>query len=89
MAVVSSWTELSPARELGSFMDNVLSLSQNLQKESGYHPAYLQLRLWESREQQSCTKYLFLEGDTPLALRLLPDGRLHRGILLESEARRV
>lgn len=33
MAVVSGWTEPSPARELGFFKDNVLSLSALAKRE--------------------------------------------------------
>lgn len=96
MAVVRDWTELSPSKKLGSFMNNVLfpllapqklnrvdTIKCISSKSSGGGDS-------SNLNDKSCTKTnLFLKDNILLPLRLVADRCLCRGILLESEARRA
>lgn len=92
MAVVRGWTELSPSERLGPFMHSVLFPLLALPKRGWVSPNTSAIQaLGEERAAIGITDLyqtnLFLNDNPQLPFRLLPDGHLHRGILLESEAR--
>lgn len=93
MAVVRGWTELSPSKRLGALLDNVLFPLPALSKGEEWVPLNTSAvqALGEERAATGiipCTRTnLFFKENTQLPFRLLPDGLLHGGTLLESEAR--